>query len=213
MAAPYRSDFEIAANREEITRRYLRRESQYAIAASMGMSRELVAYDLRCIQKKWQETTTWNLNEFKSMELDRIDVLERTYWEAWVASQQSREISIQELVKTPPPPGPGRRDPRTGRVVPAPPGTPQESRQKAQVRKEGQVGNPAFLAGVQWCIDRRAKMLGLDAPDKLDLTTGGGKIGSIADLLTVLGPNPVDQAIATQMQNGQANGNGHKVTS
>jgi hypothetical protein len=27
-------------------------------------------------------------------------------------------------------------------------------------------GDPRFLAGVQWCIDRRAKMLGLDAPSR-----------------------------------------------
>lgn len=27
-------------------------------------------------------------------------------------------------------------------------------------------GDPRFLAGIQWCIDRRAKLLGLDAPTK-----------------------------------------------
>jgi hypothetical protein len=34
------------------------------------------------------------------------------------------------------------------------------------MRKEGQAGNPAFLAGVLTCIERRCSILGLDAPKR-----------------------------------------------
>ena len=39
----------------------------------------------------------------------------------------------------------------------------------------GQAGDPRFLAGVQWCIERRCKIIGIDAPTKSELTGAGGK--------------------------------------
>ncbi len=36
-------------------------------------------------------------------------------------------------------------------------------------RSEQRNGNPAYLSGVQWCIDRRCKLLGLDAPIKAQI--------------------------------------------
>lgn len=35
-------------------------------------------------------------------------------------------------------------------------------------------GNPSFLAGVERCIERRCKLLGLDAPQKIAPTTPDG---------------------------------------
>jgi hypothetical protein len=37
---------------------------------------------------------------------------------------------------------------------------------KVVLRKEGQAGSPAFLAGVLTCIERRCAILGLDAPKR-----------------------------------------------
>lgn len=36
------------------------------------------------------------------------------------------------------------------------------------------TGDPRFLQGVQWCIDRRCKLLGLDAPTKQEITGKDG---------------------------------------
>ena len=32
------------------------------------------------------------------------------------------------------------------------------------MRRRGQAGDPAFLAGVQWCIGQRCKILGIISP-------------------------------------------------
>jgi len=40
----------------------------------------------------------------------------------------------------------------------------------AKQRKYSVAGDPAFLQGVYMCIDRRIKLLGLDAPIKIDVT-------------------------------------------
>jgi hypothetical protein len=42
------------------------------------------------------------------------------------------------------------------------------------VRKEAREGNPAFLAGVQWCINKRCEIFGFDAPKKNEPTCKGG---------------------------------------
>ena len=36
--------------------------------------------------------------------------------------------------------------------------------------KDRLVGDPRFLAGVQWCIDKRCKIMGLDAPQLVEVT-------------------------------------------
>ncbi len=37
-------------------------------------------------------------------------------------------------------------------------------------------GDPRYLSGIQWCINKRCELLGLDAPSKTDITSGGKSI-------------------------------------
>ncbi|MHC4984512.1 MAG: hypothetical protein ACYTF6_15275, partial [Planctomycetota bacterium] len=50
----------------------------------------------------------------------------------------------------------------------------------AKARK-GQAGDPRFLAGVQWCIERRCKILGLDAPTKAQASLLNINMGNLTD--------------------------------
>lgn len=152
MAAPYRAPFQIERDRAEIAQRYLRRQTQHEIATALGLTRELVKYDLQVIQAQWRKDTARDLDADKADALARIDELERTYWVAWVASQEDKEVTVQESGK----------------------GGTGGDRMKAQVRKEGREGNATFLAGVMTCIDRRCKLLGLDAPVKQEVSGPDG---------------------------------------
>lgn len=172
MAAPSRTPFQIEHDREEITRRYLRRETQQEIAAALGMTRELVKYDLGVIQERWRKDTARNLDDDKARELARIDELERTYWHAWERSRQDK-VSISEETEPPDPAQVALAECRPDSLADAPRVT-----TKITTRREGQVGNPAYLTGVQWCIDRRCKLLGLDAPAKHEIA---GKDGGPID--------------------------------
>ena len=51
----------------------------------------------------------------------------------------------------------------------------QRGSAKAVIEKETMLGNPAYLAGVMSCIERRCKILGLDAPTKIAPTAPDGK--------------------------------------
>jgi hypothetical protein len=122
VAAPKRSEDRLEADRATIARRYLQGRTQAEIAAELGMTQQMVSYDLQVVRQRWRQSGIRDLDEAKAIELAKLDELERTYWEAWRASVQA-----------------------------APPGT------------------PTYLQGVLGCIDRRVKLLGLDAPERVDV--------------------------------------------
>ena len=101
-----------------------------------------------------------DLNEAKARELAKVDALEIEYWKAWENSLKDAEVFITEKVGTQK-------------------GTNMDKRGKEVFRREGQTGNPSFLAGIQWCINKRCEILGLDAPKRTDLTSGGERIRAI----------------------------------
>lgn len=148
---------EIERDRRNIARLYLQGITQADIAAELGVSQPTVSRDLKVIQEQWKVDRVNDLDERKNIELAKIDYLELEYWEAWKRSQLDAEVQTieqQGVVKD-----------ADGKVV--------GNRIKKTDRKEGQSGNPAFLRGVEWCINKRCEILGLDAPKKTDLTTGG----------------------------------------
>ena len=154
MARPTRTKFERENDLERISALYLRGWRQVDIANELNLSRQQIGYDLKTIQQRWQETTTLNLDEAKSKELARLDELEREYWQAWESSKGERTKARQEIGAT--------KDANGKPVV-----------NRSSMEKEQRDGNPAFLAGVLSCIDRRCKLLGIDAPLQVDQNTTG----------------------------------------
>jgi len=139
---------------DEIAHRYLMlHEPQAVIAAALNVDQSTISRDLKVLIKRWQDSALMDVDEHRSTELARINRLELEYWNAWEASKADKESTLAE--KT----------------------TGTDTRTKAVKRSEGQVGNPSFLAGVERCIERRCKLLGLDAPTKQEISGAGG--GSI----------------------------------
>lgn len=153
MAAPKRTPFQREFDYERITAMYLKGMYQSDIAAELGLSQGQISNDIKIIQKRWQSQTSLNLDEAKSKELARIDILEREFWQAWETSKSERTKARQEIGTT--------KDPQTGKPV----------INKSSMEKEQRDGNPAFLQGVLNCIDRRCKLLGIDAPTKSIVAT------------------------------------------
>lgn len=153
MAAPKRTPTQRENDLERISTLYLKGKRQVEIAVELGVTQQQVSYDLKEIHKRWRESTTINLDEAKHRELARLDILENTYWSAW-------ERSLDERTKT--------RTERTSRG-----GDGQQD--KASIEKETLLGIPAYLAGVERCIEQRCKLLGIYAPTRNEHTGAGGK--------------------------------------
>lgn len=112
---------------------------QCNIAQELGVDPSQISYDLRILRGRWERASTHKIDRYKAQELAKIDHLEREYWDAWKRSKQAGlKISKKREVN--------------GRMV--------TDTQQA----ENPPGNPRFLDGVQWCIERRCKILGIDAP-------------------------------------------------
>lgn len=131
---------------------YLRGQRQSDIAAHLGITQQQVSYDLSILQKRWQKAALHAIDARKGEELARVDALEREYWLAWHRSQEQRESSLTERTQVD-----------------------AGERTKAQLRREEQVGDPRFLQGIQWCINKRCEILGLNAPAKIAPTDAEGK--------------------------------------
>jgi hypothetical protein len=132
-----RTDQRKAADRAAIAEAYLRGVPQYQIAAEVGLSAAQVSRDLGILQREWEARAADRIEAHKAAELAKLDTLERTYWQAWEASTQPQKRT--------------RTADRAGA-------------KSAEVGSVTRDGNPAFLSGVLSCIDRRCKILGVDAP-------------------------------------------------
>jgi|688.fasta_scaffold239219_2 hypothetical protein len=162
MAARKRTPFQREEDLVQITRLYLQGRTQRDIAEVVGVSQGQVNHDLKLIQQRWRESSIMDMNEAKQRELERLDLLEREYWAAWEQSKNERTKARQE--------SDGKSKDGKPNVV------------RATMEREQRDGNPAFLAGVMSCIERRCKLLGLDAPAKAELTgKDGGPIKTEAN--------------------------------
>jgi len=157
MSNKNRKKIDIERDRRNISRMYLQGMLQAEIAEELGVSQSTVSRDLSYIQKQWQQERINNVDERKRIELAKIDNLELEYWEAWKHSLENAEVQTVEKQ--------GIIHDKDGKII--------GSRVKQIDRQEGQAGDPRFLQGIQWCIEKRCELLGLDAPKKTDLTSDG----------------------------------------
>lgn len=143
-----RVDTIVLARRAEVARRYLQGEMQEQIAQSFGVTQGQISQDLKVIRAAWLKAAIRDFDAARAEELAKIDEVEREYWAAWERSKKDKEIAVQETD------GVSDEKTRKPRI------------KKVSLRKEGQSGNPAYLAGVLSCIDKRCQILGLDAPKR-----------------------------------------------
>lgn len=136
---------------------YLKGFNQFDIGDEVGISQPQVACDLKVIRKQWLESTIKDFDEAKAKELAKLDTLEQEAWGAWEQSKLDKETESEEFTRE------GKKTKNKAKIA------------KINIKKEGQTGNPAYLAIVKDCIKRRCDILGLDAPKKEERTGKGGE--------------------------------------
>jgi predicted transcriptional regulator len=130
----------------EVARRYCMGVPQVFIARALGVNQSTVSRYLKIVRKRWLVAQVASYDTIVAEYLARVDNLEREYWEAWVRSLEVKQTTVSEKVDG------------------------NAAHTKASVRKEDRLGDPRFLEGVRWCLQERAKVLGLYAPIKQDVT-------------------------------------------
>ncbi len=149
--AQSRSKSEKERDRRNIAKLYLQGTTQMEIAERLNISQPTVSRDLTVIQKEWAAARINDIDERKRLELAKIDNLELTYWDGWKRSLENAETETTKMQ--------GNKD-EPGKI-------------EKTKRVEGQAGDPRFLNGVGWCINKRCELLGLNAPKDIDV---GGQV-------------------------------------
>lgn len=129
----------------EVWALYITGMYQTDIAKQLGVSRQQIAYDLILLERRWRESNLESVNDYKLKELAKIDQLEKEYRDAWEKSSgiHKKETTIET--------------------------TGENSSLTEKVESQELVGDPAFLRGIEWCVDARTKILGIAAPVKSEI--------------------------------------------
>ena len=128
---------------------YLKGYTQQYIGEKLGISITTVCRDIKVLIRWWKRSSVKNIDSLKQIELNKINKLEIEYWEAWERSKNDAEQKIKRQRQT----------------------ANNEPINEAQIKSDSQNGDPRYLAGVQWCIEKRCKIIGIDAPEKHEVMT------------------------------------------
>jgi len=107
--------------------------------------------------QEWKDERLKALDDIKETELRRINKLETTYWDAWDKSVQEHKKKTDKQKAVP--------NKKTGGM--------DVKHAEKSVHSEERYGNPQYLAGIQWCISMRCKILGIEAPQITEVNLRG----------------------------------------
>ena len=156
-----RTQVEEAMDRAEIARLYLMGYSSTEIAISISnnrpyqLSTQKIGSEIKELLVIWLENQLINLDIARARELAKIDKLETAYWQAW---QGSTKAKVKTEVTGTKAKGNGKD---TTKIEYAP--------EKVVRKEEERDGNYMFLTGVQWCINKRCEILGMNAPAEINI--------------------------------------------
>lgn len=140
---PQRSEEQREADFVKISDLYLRGCSCRQIAKSIGISHAMIARELQVIRQRWLEEQVKNFDELQQRELLRLDKIECEMWDAWEKSKADQITSTAR-----------REDGMIAKTV-------------NEVKKAQQTGDAQYMQVIMRCIEKRCKILGLDAPEKV----------------------------------------------
>jgi len=154
----HRTKYQRARDLVLIAEMYLGGALQTEIAEKLGITQARVSQELKVIQKEWERRYAGTIHQLKMRELTKIDALELMYLD-----QFEKSINLSRVT----------REEKRGN---------KESYTKERV-EENELGDPRYLQGIQWCIEQRCKLLGLNAPVKVAPTdpTGEKEYGALTD--------------------------------
>lgn len=163
MAGDKRTPAQRAADRERIAELRLKEWTVPMICRELKLSPSTVARELRSLIEEWKQKAAEDIAAVKARELRKLDRMEAEATRAW-------ERSLQDYTRRVVSEKPGaRQKPVKGKAS-----QPTTDR-SASVETGSQNGDPRFLRIILDCQERRAKMLGTDAPTKVAPTDPTGE--------------------------------------
>jgi len=150
---PQNTKFEVSQRRLKIAELHLQGKPGFEIAQIVGVSPAQVCKDLKRISLEWKEKRIEDIDQVKSHELSKLDLMEK---KAWSEYERSREVKTKKSLK--------KRGVTTnlGKTL----GTDEKEQ---TFTEEQQLGDPRYLTIILECISKRAKIIGYEAAQKVSL--------------------------------------------
>lgn len=149
MPGKQRTRHQVAADRAEIAEMLHKGYRLMQIAHQLGRSFQHVQHDIAAIEKEWAQRQVGTVEQWRTRQLDEVAELKRVYWTTWERSLKIKQLLLVEETSVPP----LSAGPRSIRML---------GRRKTAIRIEQGDGNLDALRGIQWCMEREAKLLGID---------------------------------------------------
>jgi hypothetical protein len=130
---------------------------QVAANSTRTISQQTAFNYVKKLKAEWLSNRLEKIDEMKAVELVRINKLEQEYWKAWYKSiSKSIKTTTKKKVK----PGGASGVDEKGDIY----AIPEVLDEDNSVTEYNPNGDPRFLFGVQWCIQMRCRILGIEAP-------------------------------------------------
>lgn len=138
-----------AERRARVSNLYRRGYAFVEIAKLVDVHPNTITDDLKALKAEWRETRLMNMDEAIAEQLAKIDLTEREAWDAWEKSKQDAKLFSKTDDS-----GTDEGGPRT----------------ITRRERRGQYGDPRFHDVVLKCIAQRCKLLGLEPPEKSEVS-------------------------------------------
>ena len=175
-----KTDVRAHERRTRIAALYLKGIRSYRdIAKEMGVVISTVCKDLKAIKEDWKQLYAKDFSEAVAEVLAEIEVVKQTAWLEWEKSRGThRKI---------------RREKKPG-----------QKGITESIETEELCGDPRYLDKVEWCINKKIEILGLEAPKKINMdvgASGDGKLTIAVAIQQILAdPQKVQQEIELDRQ-------------
>jgi len=131
----------VLKRRATVSELYLAGRTQFQISLVVDVTPQQVSRDLKRVREQWRSTSLQNYEQKVDMELAKADQVEHDAWVAWDKSIGQHTVVMEKEAR--------------GGI-------------ETMTRTEVLHGDPQFLMTILKCIDIRCRILGLDAPTKIE---------------------------------------------
>ena len=153
--------------RKYVLRQYVRGVPAHVIAERVKVHPDSIYRDIRKIRKQWEAEAKADIATHVRRELAKLDAIEQEAWRGW---ERSVKIDTEHQERT--------REAASG--------TYKESKKIVKPS----AGDPRYLDVIHKCVDRRCRILGVDAPVQAQLGIGAGSSDQVAGIQISFVPSP-----------------------
>ena len=152
-----------------IAKLYIRGTTQMDMARTLGVSPGQISNDLKKLLKSWEENRMHDIDRYKNEQLARINAIEEEMWAAWEKSKTAKKVVVNksksgEMLDV--------LDPATGKTMKV---QTDKYWRAGTTEEEPTNGDIQYMNGIMWCVQERAKIVGLYAPKKVAQTDPTGE--------------------------------------